>query len=122
MANLSSFTSGGGIKSIQRGTVDTTNTSVAGPHTGTITVTSVTTSKAVLIIENASHYKVGPALGGTYGGSTYPLPYLGVQAVLTNGTTITWTSGTTVAYTYDFSGNPSYEARVKFAWTLIEYN
>lgn len=122
MANLSSFVGSGGIKSIQRGTVDTTNTSAAGPHTGTVTVTSVNTSKAFLLIENASHYKVGPSLGGTYGGSTYPLPYLGVQGVLTNGTTITWTSGSTVPYSYDGGGTPSYEARIKFSWTLVEFN
>lgn len=83
MANLSSFISGGGIKSIQTGTL----IPVGGSTTASIT--AVNTAKSFVLYGGHSTF-----------GST---PAVAVRVELTNSTTVTATctdsTGSTVAYT-----------------------
>ena len=73
MSNLSQF-SGGGIKSIQRGTI--TVTTSAGLATGTATITSVSTSKSMIIL-----------LGTRFTANDYG--NVNCRLELTNSTTVT---------------------------------
>ena len=95
MSTLTQF-SGGGIKSIQRGTI-----SISGSSSATATVTSVNTAKSLLTHLGQSGYYSASSTDG-----------LGnVRISLTNATTITAAAGATpnvVPYTV------SYE--------LVEYN
>lgn len=76
MSNLSQF-GGGGIKSIQRGTVSVST--AAGSGTGTATITSVNTSKSVVSFLG---FTPGSGFSGVYYG----------RVELTNATTVTATA------------------------------
>lgn len=97
MSNLSQFF-GGGVKSVQRGAVSlpASTTSV------TVTVTSVTTSKAVLIVTS----RVTPTNNNTLTDFTSASQFVSGQ--LTNATTISITRGKT--------GYP-----MTVEWQLVEY-
>lgn len=73
MSNLSQF-GGGGVKSVQRGTI--TVTPSAGLGTGTATITAVTTSKAMVMWLGQVH------TGNDYGN-------INSRVELTNATTVT---------------------------------
>jgi len=96
MSNLSQF-GGGGIKSIQRGTIAVTLTSGIG--TNTATITAVTTSKSTIEFLGAT---VGSALG---------LP-IGARVALTNGTTVTADA---------YGGNGTTGPIVTVGYQVVEY-
>lgn len=96
MSNLSQF-SGGGIKSIQRGTIAVTLATGVGSNTATIT--AVTTSKSSINFLGAT---VNAALG---------LP-IGARVALTNGTTVTADA---------YGGNGTSGPIVTVGYEVVEY-
>jgi hypothetical protein len=82
------------IKSIQRGVA----TAPEGDTTGTITISSVTTGKALVLVNFRASNE-----GLTHAG--------GLKLVLTNSTTLTWEKG------YD----GTYTDEVYFAWQVVEF-
>lgn len=97
MSNLSQFL-GGGIKSIQRGTISVTLNG-SGIGSSTATITSVTTTKADISI-----------LGSNVTGGSYPSTFHSARISLTNGTTVT----------ANVSGGPS--ETIVVGYQVVEYN
>lgn len=98
MTTLSSIISGR-FKSIQRGSF-----TFAYNATGTVTITSVDTTKAFLILSQANGY--------ISGGVDQSMETL-VNAYLSNGTTISWASNT-YPYTGSTGNGTCY-------WQVVEY-
>lgn len=96
MSTLTQF-SGGGIKSIQRGTISITNPSTSA----TATVTSVNTAKSLLTYLGQTGYYSGSSTDGVSD----------IRIVLTNSTTITATVYAT-----------SLGVPVIVSYELVEYN
>lgn len=91
---------GGGIKSIQRGTVTATRHA-----TGTVTISTVDTTKSVLHINTRN----GHATYNAWGDSEIFVPSM----ALTNSTTLTWNTNAT-------SGSDSVVS-ANIEWQLVEY-
>jgi hypothetical protein len=94
MSTLSQF-SGGGVKSIQRGTVSNITT------TTTVTISSVDTSKAIVLVS----FQNGASFNGSAGFAS------SASAALTSSTQLTVKSG----YTATVLGYPSID------WQVVEY-
>lgn len=77
MSNLSQFFSGGGIKSLQRGTISVTLNG-SGIGSGTATISSVTTTKSAVSL-----------MGSNVTGGSYPSTFHSARVELTNATTVT---------------------------------
>ncbi len=88
IVTMSSLVSG--VKSLQRGTT----TPGAGITTGTVTISSVNTAKAIVISK-----------GIVVNGGAYDF-----RVVLTNATTLTWTTDATTT------------ASSTFSWQVLEFN
>jgi len=107
MSTLSQF-SGGGIKSIQRGTITFTNTGNNYVSPSTATISAVNTAKTMLNF-------CGCASGSSYSNSN------GVAVVasvaLTNSTTVTASFNTPIiSYVYSSPGTPT-----SVSYEVIEY-
>ena len=95
-------TFGTGIKSIQRDLV-----SVAPGNTDTISISSVDTSKSMVLVSTKNGYSNGTNAGGGYSTS------VSASVELTDSTTLTWRSGSGFVAT----GNVNAE----ISWQVIEY-
>jgi hypothetical protein len=115
MANLSQFFTSG-IKSVQRGSVSTDFSSTSSTSTsGNVTISSVNTSKAFLVLENSStgRFQIGTATPNNN------FTYVGIRASLSSATNIAWNTGT-LPYN-DISEPFRYNATINFNWQLIEF-
>lgn len=95
------YGSASGIKSIQRGTLSATIR-----DSGTLTVSSVNTSKSVLTVNNAS--------GGLWTSSFLETGIVGGMT-LSNSTTLSWKGGAA-------SGVETGRSETTLYWELVEYN
>jgi len=94
------------IKSIQRGTV-----SIAGNTTTTVAINAVDTTKTFISTSCMNGYEVNEFVssGRTYGNA------LLTDCVLTNSTTLTCSTGTTLVWNFLSSAAPV------LSWEVIEY-
>ena len=116
MANLSSFTSSGGIKSIQRGsssnTYQVTGGSPSGSLTWTVTITSVNTSKAMLIFSQTGSQGVNYTTGLILNNGQF------ARGTITNSTTLTFTLPSPQL----FNSNQDSYISSTVEWQVIEFN
>jgi len=117
MANLSSFTGSGSIKSIQRGNSSNSYSVAGGGASGsltwTVTITSVNISKAMLIFSQTGSQGVGYSAGALILNNGQF-----ARGTITNSTTLTFTLPSPQL----FNSNQDGFISSSVDWQVIEFN
>ena len=115
MSTLSQFGFGGGIKSIQRGTILLPSPTIGGAATQTATIIPVNTSKSILYYLGVRNGLTSDANINRLGGGRASVL---AMIELTNSTTITATMGANLG---NIGGSLYSTSPPRVSWQLVEY-